>query len=111
LFYEPFYQLMRQQFLAHEMERAKELGAEMVYVLHITPDHNADFCRVTSPELAPLGDTVTNVWKKLVQPRDRFISISTEQLFGGWSVEELTETRAWWEYITTRYAWVQQGAG
>ncbi len=111
LFYEPFYQLMRQQFLAHEMEQAKELGAEMVCVLHIAPDRNADFRRVTSPELAPLGDTVTNVWKKLVQPPDRFISISTEQLFGGWSVEEFPETQAWWEYITTRYAWVQQGAG
>lgn len=41
LFYEPFYQLMRQQFLAHEMEVAKEMGAEKVCVLHIVPDHNA----------------------------------------------------------------------
>ena len=29
LFYEPFYQLMRQQFLANEMERAGELGATL----------------------------------------------------------------------------------
>lgn len=111
LFYEPFYQLMRQQFLAHEMERAKELGAETVCVLHIAPDRNADFRRVTSPALAPLGETVTDIWKKLVRPCDRFISISTEQLFGGWSVEEFPETRAWWEYITARHAWIQQGAG
>lgn len=111
LFYEPFYQLMRQQFLAHEVERAKELGAETVCVLHIAPARNADFRRVTSSALAPLGETVTDIWKKLVRPRDRFISISTEQLFGGWSVEEFPETRAWWEYITARYAWIQQGAG
>ena len=107
LFYEPFYQLMRQQFLAHEMERAKELGAETVCVLHIAPYHNTDFCRVTSPALASPGKTVTDMWKKLVRQSDRFISISTEQLFGGWSPEEFPEMRAWWKYITTRYAWIQ----
>lgn len=107
LFYEPFYQLMRQQFLAHEMERVQELGADIVCVLHIAPDHNTDFRSVTSPELAPLGETVTDVWKKLVQPSDRFISVSTEQLFGGLSVEQLPEMRAWLEYISARYSWVQ----
>jgi hypothetical protein len=109
LFYEPFYQLMRQQFLAHEIERAQELGADIVCVLHIAPDHNADFRRVTSPDLAPLGDTVTDVWKKLVQRRDRFISISTERLFGGWLMGQLPGMRGWSEYINARYAWVQDG--
>ncbi len=106
LFYEPFYQLMRQQFLAHEMERAQELGADIVCILHIAPDHNADFSRVTSPYLAPLGVTVTDVWKKLVQPEDRFISISTEQLFGNRLIGQLPEMREWWEYISARYSWV-----
>jgi hypothetical protein len=100
---------MRQQFLAHEIERAQELGADIVCVLHIAPDHNADFRRVTSPDLAPLGDTVTDVWKKLVQPRDRFISISTERLFGGWLMGQLPEMQGWSEYINARYAWVQDG--
>jgi hypothetical protein len=31
LFYEPFYQFMRQQFLAHEMELVHEMGADRVY--------------------------------------------------------------------------------
>jgi len=111
LFFEPFYQLMRQQFLAHEMERAQELGADIVCVLHITPDHNTDFRRVTSPELAPFGETVTDVWKQLVRPSDRFISVSTERLFGGLSVEQLPEMRAWLEYIAARYTWVQVSTG
>lgn len=111
LFYEPFYQLMRQQFLAHEMERAQELGTDIVCVLHIAPDRNADFRRVTSTELAPLGGTVTDVWKKLVRPRGRFISVSTEQLFGSLSFEQLPEMWAWLEYINARYTWVRQGAG
>jgi hypothetical protein len=111
LFYEPFYQLMRQQFLAHEMERAQELNADIVCVLHIAPDRNVDFRRVTSPELAHLGETVTDIWKKLVLPSDRFISVNTERLFGSLSVEQLSEMRAWLEYINARYTWVRQGAG
>jgi hypothetical protein len=40
LFYEPFYQLFRQQALANEMELAGELDADIVSVLHIAPAHN-----------------------------------------------------------------------
>ena len=107
LFYEPFYQLMRQQFLAHEMECAHELGADKVSVLHVAPACNSDFQRVTSAELQPLGKTATEVWKRLVMPGDRFISVSAEQLFGGLSEERLPESREWLEYIFARYPWVQ----
>jgi hypothetical protein len=82
LFYEPFYQFMRQQLLAHEMEKAHELDAEVVSLLHIAPSHNEDFRKVTSPKLRLLGESATDVWKKLVKTENRFISISTEQLFG-----------------------------
>lgn len=109
LFYEPFYQFMRQQFLAHEMERAQELGAHIASVLHIAPAHNTDFRKVTSPKLEKLGETALDVWKKLVRPRGRFISVSTEQLFGNLSAEQLPEMRAWLEYIGMRYAWVRSG--
>lgn len=111
LFYAPFYQLMRQQLLAHEMEQAKELGTASVCVLHIAPDHNTDYRRVTSPELAALGETVTDVWQQLVRPPGRFISVSTEQLFGRLSVEQLPEMRGWLEYIHARYRWVKQSKG
>ena len=81
LFYEPFYQLMRQQFLAHEMEKSHELAADIVTVLHIAPAKNADFHKVTSPELTVLGETAIDVWKRLVKKDDRFISVNTEQFF------------------------------
>jgi hypothetical protein len=110
LFYEPFYQFMRQQFLAREMERAHELGADKTSVLHVAPACNSDFRKVTSPELQPLGKTATGVWKRLVTPDDRFVSVSTEQLFGGLSVERLPEMQEWLEYIFARYPWVQAKA-
>ena len=109
LFYEPFYQFMRQQFLAHEMERAQELGANTVSVLHIAPARNTDFRKVTSSKLETLGETATEVWKKLVRFRGRFISVSTEQLFGNLTPGQLPEMRAWLEYIGMRYTWIRAG--
>ncbi len=108
LFYEPFYQLMRQQFLAHEMEKAHEMEADIVSVLHIAPAHNADFRKVTSPELKKLGESATAIWKKLVKAEGEFISVSTEQLFGNLSAGQLPEMKSWLEYIDTRYAWVRE---
>jgi len=106
LFYEPFYQFMRQQYLAHEMEKAQEMGADIVSVMHIAPAHNRDFQKITSPELVRLGETAINVWKRLVKPDKRFISVSAESLFGNLLLEQYPEIRTWIEYIRERYTWV-----
>jgi hypothetical protein len=106
LFYEPFYQFMRQQFLANEMEKAHEFGADIVTLCHIAPAHNACFQKVTSPALGKLGSLVTSIWKQLVKPEGRFISVSTEQVFGNLSVEKLPEMKFWLDYIHARYEWV-----
>lgn len=105
LFYEPFYQLMRQQLLAHEMERARELGADIVSALHIAPGKNRDFRKVTSPALKPLGDSPIEIWKCLAPP-NRFISISAENLFADFIIQILPEMREWIEYISMRYKWI-----
>lgn len=107
LFYEPFYQLMRQQFLAHEMERARELGADVVSVLHIAPAHNTDFHKVTSAKLETLGKTAMDVWRNLVRPQSRFLSLSTEQLFGPLFTTQPLAMQRWLAYIGLRYRWVR----
>jgi len=104
LFYEPFYQFMRQQFLASQMQIAGELDASLVSVLHIVPRKNTDFRRVTSPELRGLGPTATEVWKRLVGNGGRFVSISTEDLFGNLSAQRLPEMQPWLQYIGERYS-------
>jgi len=106
LFYEPFYQLMRQQFLAHEMEKAHELGVDIVSVLHISPRHNQDFKRVTSPDLRRLGSSPTEVWQKLVIQPDRFTSVHTEDMYGKFNVSGFPALEEWWRYIIRRYHWV-----
>jgi len=106
LFFEPFYQFMRQQFLAHEMEKAHEMGADIVSVLHIAPAHNHGFHKITSPELKKLGESAIDVWKKLVKSDKRFISVSSESLFGNLTSGQLPEIMTWLEYVHDRYSWV-----
>lgn len=106
LFHEPFYQLMRQQFLANEMEIIHEDGAEIVSLLHISPMHNDDFHKVTSPKLKSLGNSPTSVWHKLIRNKDRFASINTEKLFEQFPIREFPELTNWHNYIFNRYGWL-----
>jgi hypothetical protein len=106
LFYEPFYQFVRQQFLAHEMERARELDADVVSLLHIAPRANADFRRVTAPDLKHLGESATGVWAKLAAPAGRFLSVSVEDLFGNFPTQAHPAMTAWHEYVRQRYRWL-----
>ena len=108
LFFEPFYQFMRQQFLAHKMEQAQEQEAAVVSVLHIAPDHNTDFRKVTSPELISLGTSATGVWQKLLKNPDRFFSVKTEDIFSQHALTDDPDMQVWWRYICTRYPWVHE---
>ncbi len=105
LFFEPFYQFMRQQFLAWKMESARELDADVVSVLHIAPSVNAGFRRITSPRLRVLGPTAVSVWSKLVRD-NRFKSICTEDLFGTIAGGRFAKLQPWKEYMLARYPWL-----
>jgi hypothetical protein len=104
LFYEPFYQMMRQQFLAHEMEKANELDAEIVTVVHISPTKNTDIHRVTSPGLEALGDSALEVWASLLRGPERFVQVHTEELFHTFDVGVFPAMSGWHDYIQSRYA-------
>jgi len=107
LFYEPFYQFLRQQLLAQEMEKAHELGADVVSLLHIAPACNTDFQRVTSPTLVDLGASVTEIWSRLVRVPERFASVSVESLFNAYATKMASEMMPWWQYVCDRYAWLR----
>lgn len=108
LFYEPFYQFMRQQFLAQGMEKAREKGAEVVSLLHIAPAHNLEFSRVTSPFLQLLGDNALTIWKKLVKTPTRFNSVNIEDVFSPFDAEKYPALGNWRTYISARYAWIDE---
>lgn len=90
------------------MEKAGELGADIVSLLHIAPTANRDFRRVTSPGLREVGETAVEVWKRLVCTPDRFKSVGTEALFDEMDTGRFPEMKPWWDYISERYRWVLQ---
>ena len=109
LFFEPFYQLMRLQLLAQEMEfsRGQEMGAEVVTVLHVCPDANREFRdKVTSPYLAGMfpNKGTLEIWQELVRD-DRFMSISVEKLLDTIVEQAGTHDQGWVDYLKTRYGW------
>jgi hypothetical protein len=106
LFYEPFYQLMRLQLLAHEMELHKDLDATAVSVLHISPRQNVALGSVTSPALQGLGTDVVDVWLRIVQDPGRFTHVETQSLFAHLRPASYSALAEWWEYISQRYRWL-----
>ncbi len=104
-FVEPFYQLLRLTLLAQAMERAGEMDADIVSVVHVAPRANQDFSgSLTSPELRRYGSTVSEIWSALA-PRDRFVPIATELLLT--TIEQVApdSVQSWSRYLLQRYGW------
>jgi hypothetical protein len=73
---EPFYQLARQQLMAHELEKRHAHGADKVRVLHVLPpDNDAYQASLTRASHRALGESVDQVWGRLLRATDRFIHV------------------------------------
>ena len=73
---EPLYQLVRQQLLAHQLERAGAEGASKVRVLHVlSPANLAYQASLPRAEQRAVGGTVSEVWQRLLRSPDRFLTI------------------------------------
>jgi hypothetical protein len=105
-FWEPFYQLLRQQMLAFQMQAAHEDGTERVRVLHISPSANRALHAVTAPALKCWGDDAFDVFRKLLVRPDDFVSRSTEAVFGKAMSEADGEARPWSSYLLNRYTFL-----
>jgi hypothetical protein len=75
-FDEPFYQLVRQQLLADQLERSHALGADRVRVVHVLSPQNVAYQRsVHHDEQRALGTSVSAIWNQLLRRRDRFTTL------------------------------------
>jgi hypothetical protein len=74
---EPLYQLVRQQLLAHALEKDRAHGAERVRIVHVSPADNHAYQQSLQPAHRALGDSVTEVWSKLLRRPDRFLSLDS----------------------------------
>jgi hypothetical protein len=106
-FWEPFYQLLRQQMLALEMQKANEDGAQRVRVLHFSPAANIPLKKVTAPALRRFGEDAFSAFKAvLVHPED-FVSRSIEDVFGPLLADTTDPMPSGWgDYLRTRYSFL-----
>lgn len=80
LFVEPFYQLIRQQLLARDLERQHELGADVVRVVHVSPAGNLAYQQsVPTAALRAVGTRVSEVWQQLLRRPDRFVALDSQR--------------------------------
>jgi hypothetical protein len=103
LFYDPFDQMMRLQLLAAGMEKRKEMQADIVSVLHISPRKNTNLNNnITSNAFKEYGNNIHDVWAKNV----------LSGKFNGLYLEELKEiilnpqnspSSNWSDYYGIRY--------
>lgn len=109
LFFEPFYQLCRQQLLAHAMEEDDSNDIHHVSVLHICPKENLNYHNnVTSSVLADvfLEKSVLEIWAELLNKnkKDRFKSVDQKYLFEQFSTASSSDFyREWKNYMAQRY--------
>jgi hypothetical protein len=103
-FWEPFYQLLRQQMLAFQMEKARESGAERVRVLHISPAGNRRLHAVTSKALKRFGTDAFAVFAETLVDPDAFIGRTIEQVFGPVMAEMPSDP--WAAYLAGRYTFL-----
>lgn len=101
LFYEPFYQLLRQQMLAFQLERHRE--CDEASVLHIAPAHNRAIHRVTSRRLQSEGVDAYTLWPTLLADPGTFASRTTGAVFARLVEQPSGGLEEWAQYISGRY--------
>ena len=101
LFFDPFYQLMRQQLLCSAMEHHREMGANVVSLMHVAPAANQELIsRVTSAGLQSAGSNIHEIWSSLVKS-GRFRGGHVESVLG--LVCEHAPDPEWGHYMRRRY--------
>ena len=109
LFFEPFYQMLRQQLLAWAMEQPRapygkgEMDSDTVSVLHVSPALNTELRSVvTSKALESLGSDIYTAWEQLA-PRSKFRHFDSEDLIPAAMSEIGDDMGEWAAWLLGRY--------
>lgn len=100
LYWEPFYQMMRQTLLGWLMVRAGDLGCASARHVHVVPAANRAFHdRITSPGLS--GATVTEAWRAVLKEPSTYLPTTPEALLA--PVAGCPDTASHLGYLAGRY--------
>jgi hypothetical protein len=103
LYYEPFYQLMRQTLWGWKMTDANEMGCNEYIHLHIFPKENKKFTEITSQNLKSKGEYMSDVWENLLKAsfKKKYKALSPEELLFPLSNDK--NLKNYFEYLKLRY--------
>ena len=100
LFYEPYYQLMRQTLLGWEMVRRKEYDANDWIHIHVIPKQNEELRNtITSKNLK--GKSLEESWKLLLKDPNKYYVLSPEEFLK--PIENIEDTKSILSYLKKRY--------
>jgi len=100
LYYEPFYQMMRQTLLASLFEKHREMDCVRCLNVHVVPKKNRDLKEsVTSPGLQ--GRNIHDAWRKVLKAPDKYVPIDPSELLK--DTRHLPDTESWLNYLKARY--------
>lgn len=100
LYFEPFYQMMRQMLLAWQFEKNREQDCSKCVNVHIIPKENKDLKEtITSPGLK--GRTIHDAWRRILKSPDKYIHFDPSELLK--DTRDLPDTKSWLNYLKARY--------
>jgi hypothetical protein len=101
LFYEPYYQLMRQTLLGWQMVKHAEFGATEWLHVHVVPSANVRLRgRGGAPAQLP-GEGIAEVWRSVLREPSRYRLITPAELVAG--MQDLPAWAAWRDWLRERY--------
>jgi hypothetical protein len=102
LYYEPFYQLMRQTLLGWKMVEAGEYNSDEYMNLHIIPNGNILLRNtITATQLKAKGNSMSDVWSKLLKEPSKYKVIDYKELFE--PIKNNNAIKLLIEYLEKRY--------
>jgi hypothetical protein len=99
-FYEPFYQLMRQTLLAHEMDKAQDFGATEYQHIYVIPTANMELIRNTPGKIV-VGSTLENTWANLLKAKEKYKVVDPQDFLA--PANKFSDVSNIIEYLEQRY--------
>lgn len=100
LYFEPFYQMMRQTLLAWQFEKHGELDCSRCVNVHIIPKENKDL-KETITTLSLSGRNIHDAWQKILKTPTKYISCDPCEMLN--DARNIPDTKSWLAYLKARY--------
>lgn len=100
LYFEPFYQLMRQTLFGNQSVKVRDYSVSSYKHIHVAPIENTELReRITSNGLT--GRDIHDAWSKTLKDKDAFIGTTPEELLK--PISDMQDTKSVFHYLENRY--------